>query len=735
MIVQQQIRHSFEHITKLLDNKELYLAFEAIRELLPHAKAPETENALNIINETYCNLLNYFIEGVKDPMQSVIYRDVLTATYELSDKLRLQITSTCDGAPMYFAYRKKWRAIPGVSIGTLLQQLIVAHTGSKDIEETVFMLFNKIWLSDPFSPEDVQALSAVLSDAQVPYVAGCQIVSALFLSQMSYFDIRKLMLMLDAFDHGGNEEVRVRAITGALIIMYMYRARLSLYPQIGDRLAALADQQGFVQKLRIIMLRFILAKETERITDKLKNDIIPAMANIVPNLMSRHNMDFDPEIFSEVNPEWQKLFSNKDMERRLEEYNRLHSEGADVMHHTFTHLKNYDFFREIGNWFLPFMPDHSRLNYFVNDEIRQTVMKLTTALAFLCNSDKYSFALSLMRQPQAGNTQLIGQFFDQMHEVMEQNRNDMVSNQRNFEMIVGQYVQDLYRFFKLYQFARDFSDIFEWKLDFYDMPFIGEYLSDNESLSIFAEYYLKKNRFEDALALFQRLSKANHKDDMLYQKIGYCHQMLGQTAEALTAYLRADLINTDNKWLTKRIGVCYRALGQPDKALPYYLRLESLSPDNLSVPLGIGHCLLEQGEYTEALKYYFKVEYLDSTGTLAPKALAWCLFLAGRYEDALVYYAKILAGEVDNDLPDAVEFVRYGHAAWAAGQPERAASLYMDCIYFEHIEFEEFLRLFNRDTPHLLAAGISPEEIPLMIDKVRIMWAEFKAGRINRPKR
>ncbi|MDR2497991.1 MAG: tetratricopeptide repeat protein [Tannerellaceae bacterium] len=724
MVLQQHIRHSFEYITELLDKMELQRAFEAIREQLAYANSPALSEKLESLSETYRTMLGYFIEGVQDPMQSLIYKDVLASTYELADVLRLHIISNNDGAPMYFVFRKQWRSIPGVSINTLLQQLIVMHTNPKDIEETVFMLFNKLWLSDPFEQEDFSSLADVLSDEQVPYVAGCQIISALILSLMSYFDVRKLMLLLEAFSNGGNEEIKARAITGALIIIYMYRARIHAYPQIADSLASLAESPGFTQKLRIITLRFILAKETEKISNKLQNEILPAMLKIVPNIISRDTAEFDPEKFAEMNPEWKSLFANKDLERSLEEYNQLQSEGADVMHSTFAYLKNFDFFREIGNWFLPFMPNHSRFNHFISDDAKQTIVDLTTALAFLCNSDKYSFAFSMMRQSQSDRLQILGQFHEHTQDIMEQYKREVVGDTGLFELIVGQYIQDLYRFFKLYTFHKDFSDIFEWKLDFYNLPVFREYLSDSESLSIFAEYHLKKNHFDEALALFEYLSSVNPNNDMLLQKIGYCHQMEGRTAEALEVYLRADLINTQSKWLTRRIGACFRAVGQPGKAIEFYRRLESWSPNSLSVQLGIGHCLLEQGEYDEALKYYFKVDYLDATGLRARRPLAWCLFLAKRYDDALGYYRKIL--EDENKPPETEDYINAGHTAWAARRLSQAVDYYKAATLtsFEQ-DFSFFLNQFNKDIPKLLAAGISAGEIPLVLDQLRFVLASI----------
>lgn len=699
-----------------------------MKNVLKHAGDPQAEDKLGSLRETYCNMLRYHIEGVRDPMQNTIYRDVLVSTYELADRLRLKMYSSSDGAPMYYLYRRQWRAIPGVSINVLMRQLVGANAMQDSIEETIFVLFNKIWLSDPFEPGDCDSIAETLASESLPSAAGCQIVSALLLSLMSYFDVRKLMLMLDAYDRGANIEIKARALTGALVIIYMYKGRLHAYPQIANRLAALAEQPGFTARLRTVTLRFILAKETEKITQRLQTEILPAMTKVIPDIIKGNLSEFDPETLAETNPEWKNFFAGSELGKSIEEYNRLQAEGADVMHLTFANLKSFDFFREVSNWFLPFMPGHSRLGEFADVEARQAVISLAKSFVFLCNSDKYSFALSVMRQSHGERAHILGQFHGHMLQMMEQYCNDMAADKEGYDHIIGQYIQDLYRFFKLYQFHKDFTDIFDLSLDFYNLPVLQDCLSDTESLSIFAEYHLKKNHFGEALALFRRLSEADPGNDMLLQKIGYCLQM-GNIAEALEAYLKADIINSQSKWLTRRIASCFRALGKPDKAVGYYRRLEAWNPDNLSVQLSIGHCLLEQGAYAEALKYYFKVDYLDAdgNGSRAWRPLAWCLFLSGRYEDAMAYYRKILFE--GTKAPSINDFINAGHASWAIRKLADAVEFYRQAVQSASAgdgedkddanSLRRFMENFNNDIPQLLKAGISREEIPLVLDQLK----------------
>jgi tetratricopeptide (TPR) repeat protein len=309
---------------------------------------------------------------------------------------------------------------------------------------------------------------------------------------------------------------------------------------------------------------------------------------------------------------------------------------------------------------------------------------------------------------------MFGQLFNRINEMTDQSRNEAVSKQGKVEIIAAQYIQDLYRFFKLHPFHKHFEDIFMWPLDFHNLPALSPYLSDPESLGAIAEYYLKKNYADDALTIYTHLAKTQKDNEMLFQKIGYCRQMRGDTGGALEAYLHADLLNAGSKWLIRRIAGCYRSLKKPGEALKYYHRCDALNPDSLSIQISIGNCHLELKNYSEALKYYFKADYLDARSHKAWRPIAWCSFLTGRYDQARNYYTKIIC----EDSPDMHDFLNAGHTEWALQNNREATGLYLLAIHEEEDNFYKFREQFTLDIPYLTVAGIQEAEIPLMLDQL-----------------
>jgi tetratricopeptide (TPR) repeat protein len=714
----QEIDQAYNRITGSLDNKELKNAFDSLQSLISGSREYTFQDKLNELQETYKFMLRYRMEGVKDPMQEQIYHTLQASLYELTDQLKHKLL-VLESPLTFYSYRRNMQALPQTSYSEL-HHLLAKHSGVENevgYETALTLLFNKIWVSEPLTTEEGAAIKQIIEDSFLPLSAGCQVVSALLLALQSSFDKEKMMLLFDAAGLSAEEEVRTRAFIALLLTLYIYRKRTSLYPRIENRLAALAEEPGFKKAMLTIILRFILTRDTEKITRKLQDEIIPEMMKLSPQITRKMNLnDFTPEqLGDDMNPDWQDIFSDSSLGKKMEEFGELQQEGADVMHSTFIHLKNFPFFKELSNWFLPFVPEYSSFgNKHKQNESRKEIVDTLVETTFMCNSDKYSLYFSMMKIPEATRNMMIGQFSSQASEMIRQNKEELISKRGKLEIVSGQYVQDLYRFFKLYQNHLDFEDIFLSPLDFHNLSILRPYLSDEESLTTIAEYYLRKNYFEDALTIYNQLASTRKDSDILFQKIGYCKQMLGDIEGALHAYLHAGILNSESKWLIRRIAGCYRALKQPGEALAYYRRYEALSPDNLSVQISIGHCLLELKEFNEALKYYFKVEYLDNKSHKAWRPIAWCSFLTGKYDQAHHYYAKIMAND-----PTLQDYLNAAHTEWALQNRKGAIDHYLQVIRMEDSDFNKFKAHFIQDVPDLVAAGIEEEEIPLLLDQLR----------------
>jgi tetratricopeptide (TPR) repeat protein len=197
--------------------------------------------------------------------------------------------------------------------------------------------------------------------------------------------------------------------------------------------------------------------------------------------------------------------------------------------------------------------------------------------------------------------------------------------------------------------------------------------------------------------------------------MGYCRQQTGDFAQALEYYLRAEALLPEQLWLTRKIAFCNKMLRNYDEALDYYKRAEVLDPENRNIQLQIGHLFVQEKRYAEALNYYFKVELATSTPKVW-RAIAWCSFLSGKFRQAENYYAKII-----EQKPTKLDFLNAGHVAWSQQKRNDALQLYAKSVLLFRQDDDDFYKAFDQDVPQLLSSGVSKEEIPLMMDKLRYM--------------
>ena len=724
----QELKSVFQKINEALEQKRLKEVFDKISSLLSDVSNWQLNEKFSECQDNYKMMLRYLSEGVNDPEQEKIYMDLLRTVYQLADRTIVE-TKTRWSSSYPYELRRSFALYISETQSQLIDLmndwvgkytlLELLDAGEEKRENLLKMeeergkieanLFRKIWLSNLWNSDEQNLWLQALNNKLFPFSSLCLIISAITLNLEDIFDERKVQVLLDTCEHE-NEELRQRALTGLLLFLRRYDKRLYLYPSINNRLQHLAEQKSFIKDILYIIQQFILSKETEKITRIMKEEIIPGMMKISPKLNNKINMDelFGETGFDEKNPEWQNLIEESGLSDRLQEFTELQMEGADVMLSSFIHLKDFPFFREIQNWFVPFNPNSPAMEGLLISDLLKVLFKSN----MLCNSDKYSFYFSISHAPDEYKEMMKGKFSSDASSIQELLQEEMPDNPSNkIHPAARLYIQDLYRFYKLFFRHNDFDDVFNTVPEFYKVPSISRFISDQESQTIIGEYYFQKNHFDEAAEIFEQLLQDYPENETFLQKKGYCLQMLGKLEEALSAYLKAELFNSNNSWTIKKLANCYRALKQPQEALEYYRKAAAFNPDSLLIQLHIGHCYLELKNYTEALKCYFKVEYLSNNKEKAWRPIAWCSFLTGKYNEALDYYSKILENN-----PDAIDYLNAGHVRLAMGSNKEALNLYRQALSAQGDSTEKFLESFSADIPDLLQAGVKQENIPILLD-------------------
>ena len=711
-------------------SRHVKVALDKLGSLIESLQSGEWADRKRELEITYQYMLQYMIEGINDPEQMKIYNQLRVSVMETADLVREQLALRESSSSIY----ARTNTLPqnsevvfelashnaNVSLAGLLEESLNTEGKSvefsKNHEKTLTAVFKHFWLTEKYKEKEVELAHLIFENKEIEFSDKCIIISAITLSLMRTFDEEKFEILLDIYNDT-DEQIKQRAFIGFVLSSYTYNRRIQLYEKIMNRIRVLVSEQKFVQNLQVVLLQFVRSKETEKITKKLTEEFIPEMIKISPFIQEKINLKElmkEENQFSDKNPEWQEILDKAGITDKIQQFAELQMEGADVFMSTFSSMKNFSFFSEISNWFMPFT-NHSSVAEVLKKGNQPGLLEAMSKNYFLCNSDKYSLVFSMLQMPEHFRETMV-QSLKMESEQMEEMKKDeeILAQSTKGETISNQYMQDIYRFFKLYRHKRDFRDPFDTKLDLYNLFFIKEIEESDNLLRTIGEAYFSKDFYDEAVEIFENLLEKDKLSMELHQKIGYCYQKKGDFEKALSFYKKAEIMKSDNVWNLRKIAFCYRSLKDLETALKYYLLVEKQAPDNLGVQLSIGHCYLEQKMYNEALQVFFKVEYLAPTNQKVWRPIAWCSFITGKLEQADKYYRKI-----DEEERNHHDWINLGHVTWCFKDRKNALLFYKKGLESMNYDVNSFLRILKEDAPFLIENGINKNEIPIFLDKLR----------------
>ena len=728
-----QIHTTYKSSIHFLAARQLKNAFEKTNLLVKELLNGQFADRLEDLQQNYKYLLHYYVEGVDDPQRKTVYTKLIAKLFvlnsELLEELLIRNSSNFEYTQKrYFPHNQRYASL--VDLFQALnyfhsQTSILLNSGENhktelnrlrsNYESILSEFFGLFWLTTIYKPEEKKLFAQVMSKEYAGVIEKSILVSALTLNLWRMFDENKLMILFDAC-LVEDQQVRQRAIVGLCFILARYNRFISYFPSIRNRLVLLADNNHIVENFRNIFIQLIGTAETDKISKKMREEILPEMMKISPLLKDKMDTEslMSPDEWGEENPEWKEILEQSGISDKLQELSELQLEGADVYMSTFSLLKNFPFFSEISHWFLPFDAHNSAVNeLFQSDE--KTVLSAFVSSVVMCNSDKYSFCLSILQMPEKQRGMLkysMGAEAEQLDEMAKDEAiltPDLVAKN-----ISKQYIQDLFRFFKLHPQHTDFSDMFAYTLNMHQTFLFDILAPEKDFKTTIGEYYFSKNHYIPALELFEEIELEITPTAAIYQKIGYCYQQTSQLQKALEAYLKADLIQPDDNWTIRKMALCYRMSGNFEKALEYYQRVDYLKPNQTSVLLQIGHCYLEMGKYKDALNIYFKIDAQGGENKKVWRAIIWCAFVSGNLQQAEYYIGKVIGLD-----PTAQDYLNAGHIALCLHNLKSAYELYRKSYDLRQNNWDLFVESFSEDKAYLIANGIDADDIPLLLDAIK----------------
>lgn len=736
-----------DDILSLLNGRRLSQAMELFETF--GCKYPELNIAgqLDEIRGDYVRMAEYWGRGYRDPQLEDIYGRLLKRMYRLTADVYVNYAVTHSsylsavnrriaGAGRDWSITVLRSALEGFVSDVAMLGLEPEHVRRQKRTEIygshqrlMSDLFDYIWASRQWNDGTAEAFGDILLSPTVDTNDQQLIVSALMLSTMNMFDFNKFRLLVQVYRRSADENVRQRALVGW--VLSVARAHVGLFPELSRLTEELLADENVCSELTELQIQMLYCVSAESDNRKIQKEIMP-------ELLKHNNLHITPGgIEEKAEDPMQDILdpeaSERNMERVEESFRKMvdmQKAGSDIYFGGFSQMKRFPFFDSISNWFVPFYPEHPEISAVYDAMGNSKFIRMMMSNGPFCNSDKYSFIMAfrqvMERLPQNMRQLLdsselagIGEFPD--------------SGQQTPAYIRRTYLQDIYRFFRLFPSRSQFYNPFDYrKAEGWDSDYIFFANSIFRGTPLecrFCEigsFMVKRKMFRGAAELLDNCSEGS-RDYMYYMLAG--HVLLHRDETVLHSHpagmtaagcfrraleLRAD----DGRAL---LGYA-RALfydGEYAGARDAYARLMAANEEHAAYQLSYSVCLTNLEEYEEALKVLYKLNYENPENDNVTRVMARALMGDGKYEQAKRIYVKLR----EDGVMDENDLLNFGYCEWFAGNSKAAADCFAQYLKKRYPSAGQSLcremaekDIIDTERDFILAHGVTETEILLMLD-------------------
>lgn len=492
-------------IQSLLSEKRLAEAFAKLRQTAQTLQNWQLNNRLDELEESYKYMIRYVADGCNDPQREEIHNGITAKLMELADITEQELTVQ-NSPKLYYETLRMERKYPR-SLEALLEAYrecadktalfyeLPADKRDSDQERTLLMekekaanaVFKHIWVTFPVTANEAGSLDKLFADADATAEIKELAMAATMLSLLEHYSEHLLLSLLDLYAANAfnDASLSMKALCCALIAMHCHRETIQHSSAISLRIANIADSERGRRDIMTVFLQFIRSRSTERISQKVRDELVPKLMKLSPEMRRKMRDGFSDDIEEMAkNPDWQEMLNESGITDKMQELSRMQAEGSDVFLSSFARLKSFPFFNDVANWFVPFTPRHSSIFRVFAGNSGSMLLSMVDRTGAFCDSDKFSFALSVATMPDQHRSMMMAQFDEQQEQVINEMAGSLPNPDKQRENIANKYVQSLYRFFNLFRSRNDFYNPFSTRLNLIDMPFVSDALSDTKSLRL-----------------------------------------------------------------------------------------------------------------------------------------------------------------------------------------------------------------------------------------------------------
>ena len=713
-------------INYLMDRR-LSNAIEVLEQLYVQRPSLMGHSEFEAIKTDYQLMVDYMGRGFSDSHRESLYSTLLQRLYRVAADL--EISWRCKNVS---AYVNSFRVIDHLNtshdfVRTVLESFVsdIAML-SLQPEETreqkstelydrhqLFMnrLFSALWTSCQWTDDDCKFYTELLLSPTVMSTDQQVIVSAISLGAMNQFDINKFKTLVNVYQKATDEHVRQRALVGWVLAVF---EGMDIFPEQDAMIRELCENPTITRELLTLQIQFFYSKDAEKDNDKIQRDIMPdIMRNSNLTIGRLGIMEKEEDAIESILHQDADEKRMEQMEEKVRKMMDMQKQGSDIYFGGFSQMKRFPFFNDMVNWFTPFYLNHPALRPVISKLGDTKFLNTLMERSNFCESDRYSFTFALeqiINQLPADIKDAIGS--DAMLGPLAESDDteDAISIRRT-------YLQDLYRFFRLYHTANDFINPFEdnGKGDFVADTFFFTYKSfmgtglDAVKLRLASHLY-KHQQMTELAELLTTFQSADPRYAIL---MGYTNINMGKAEFAYQFFDYALKAEPDNQWALK--GKARAALDAEDykTAEEVYTELLKLEPGHKNYTMNRCVALLKLGRTSEVREELFRLDYQYPEDMNVKRVLAWAMLSDNSLDKASQLYDTLLAA-----TPAHEDYLNAGYCQWAMGNVQRAVELFREWMVKSGKSREQLLEEFRSDADTLEMYGISETDSFLMLSLI-----------------
>lgn len=714
-------------INNLMD-KRLDLAIEVLEQLYVQRPTLIGHSELEAVKNDYQLMVDYMERGFTDDKRASLYLSLLQRLYRVAADL--EISWRCKNVIVYVdAFRISDHLntshdfirsvlesfVSDVAMLSLLPEAERTEK-AKDLYDRhqVFVnrLFNTLWTSCQWSDDDCAFYAGLMLSPMVDVVDQQLLVSAVTLGAMNQFDINKFKALTTVYQQSTDERVRQRALVGWVLSVF---EGMDIFPEQDKIIRKLCENKDTIRELYALQIQFFYSQDTEKDNEKLQRDIMPYLvdgSNITIGRLGIVEKEEDSlENILNQDAEDKRM---EQMEEKVRKMMEMQKQGSDIYFGGFRQMKRFPFFNDLANWFTPFYIDHPALRTTIERIGQPNILQTITNQGNFCESDKYSLAFameSIINQIPGNIKEMMGSegVFDPMGTTLDKS---------NPTYICRAYIQDLYRFFRLYRSSNELINPFidNHKSSFVADTFFFVYKSfigtGLDEYKMHLALYLYKHKNMDKLV---ELMSTFHVEDANYNILmGYINLYFGKPDVAYQIFNMVLQEDTEKQWALKGMARAAMDCEDYDTAEHTYSQLLRLEPDNINYAVKRCVTLLKTERYAEAREELFRLDYQYPDNMNVKRVFAWTMLLDKSLDKASQLYDRILA-----DAPMAEDYLNSGYCWWAKGNIGQAKNSFQAWITMTKGNKDRLLEEIRNDQKVLDLYGITEIDCLLMVNLIK----------------